>query len=94
MNTYDNPYEVFPREHFAVKLIHLHPGNSTNEQRHKSQYVSILEVHQRNSLDGHTNVLPDLTLTARCRKGDQPSRAKGREVLRIKAQAAKQALRW
>ena len=93
MNTYDNPYEVFPREHFAVKLIHLHPGNSTLEQRHKSQYVSILEVHTRDR-SGNTNVLPDLTLTARCRKGDQPSRAKGREVLRMKAQAAKDALQW
>jgi len=90
MKSYDNPYNIFPKEKYHVKLVHLHSGNSTEQQRGKSSYMSLLQVWDKDS----RQLGPHLEITARCRPGDNPSRAKAREVLRLKAQAAKQALGW
>jgi hypothetical protein len=96
MNKTDNPYNLFPTDEYVVKMIHLHPSNSTSQQRGKSAYRSILKVWKKLNVNfpPRTDVPPDIQVEARCRPGDAPSRAKAREILRIKAQAVKEALQW
>ena len=102
MNTHDNPYNIFPTSQYVVKMIHLHPSNSSVKDRMKSPMRSVLKVWRKpanqpqewlvSALERHYQ--PDLVLEARCRPGDTPSRSKAREVLRLKAQAAKDVLGW
>ena len=102
MNTFDNPYNIFPTSQYVVKMVHLHPYNSSKEQRRKSPMRSILKVWRKPANNQHEwlskeiekQFKPDLVVEARCRPGDTPSRSKAREILRLKAQTAKDLLGW
>lgn len=101
MNKHDNPYNIFPTPQYVVKMIHLHPTNSSKEDRMKSPMRSILKVwrkpvspNQWLTTEVEKHFRPDLVIEARCRPGDTPSRSKAREVLRLKAQTAKELLGW
>ena len=87
MNRADDPYSLFPREKFAVRMKHFHPGNSDRETREKADYFSVLTVR-------NLAAESEFSVTAKCHKADNPSREKAREVLRMKAQAVAQERGW
>lgn len=89
MTKHDDPYSLFPKNKFRVKMHHLHPGNSTKKQRGNSQYLSLLYITVLgvNGIDDYT-----LKVTAKCAPGDIPNRAKAREILRLKAKAVAETL--
>lgn len=56
-----------------VKVVHLHPGNSTEEQRHKSKYYTIAKVVDREGF-------PLAEAHARCNPHDEASRKRGLQI--------------
>ena len=58
---------------YKIKRIHLHPGNTSKSKRHGHKYVTISTI-----LDECDNVVGKGT--ARCSRGDAPSRRLGREI--------------
>lgn len=94
MEKHDNPYNLFPKDKYSVKMVHLYPGktvviNGVEKKLRKtdcnnSVYYSILTVVPKNE-DGSLDFEKSMTVTSKCGPGDTPSRAKAREVLRLKA---------
>lgn len=94
MQKHDNPYNLFPKDKFSVKMVHLYPGktvviNGVEKKLRKkdcrnSQYYSILTVVPKNE-QGSPDFERGFTVTAKCGPGDTPSREKAREILRLKA---------
>ena len=56
-----------------IKCKHLHQGNSTPEERHNSVYKTVAWA-----IDEKGNRLA--TASARCRKGDSPTRKEGKAI--------------
>lgn len=94
MNHHDNQYNLFPKDHFVVRMKHLHPGNSSKKERNNSKYLSYLQVIPRHIATSEP--MPELgfTVIAQCNSKDDPSREKAREILRLKAQVAGEFLGW
>jgi hypothetical protein len=94
MQKHDNPYNIFPKDKYSVKMVHLFPGKKVvingvektlrKKDCHNSKYYSILTVVPKNT-DGSLELDHGFAVTAKCGPGDSPSREKAREVLRLKA---------
>ena len=94
MDRHDNPYNLFPKEFFVVRMKHLHPGNSSKHERNNSKYLSYLEVIPRDTSTKEPIEELGFTVIAQCNSKDAPSREKAREILRLKAQVAGEMLGW
>ena len=106
MQRHDNPYNLFPKEKFYVRMIHCAPGMKVRMMEGKevildkkkdcdnSKYLSILEVRPRLSNGEVDWDAPVLQVRAKCAAGDTPSRSTARSILRMKAQAAAEVLGW
>ena len=102
MNRHDNPYNLFPKDKFYVRLHHMAPGmvvkyggttrTLTKKDCGNSKFLSVLEVRPRlpnGEIDWDAAAIH---VTAKCSASDTPSREQGRAVLRLKAQAQAEVL--
>ena len=70
MNKLNKMYEVPSTQYLRVH--HLHKGNSSNNQRHGHEFVTVAELESKNGIV--------IRAKSQCSKKDAPSRKLGRDI--------------